>query len=731
MLMRFKKPAFVAGLGFSTLSIAVLLTALAAPQSFKQFAPWGQSTTTLPGNTGGNPSAQQTSAVFPLVSLLSPSERSARLDSIVKGAPSLDRNRARFLKASDLLNQGNPKGAIAELNRLENDYQELAPYVFIKRAQAYAAMRDNANMDATWAALVAKYPNDPGVVEGLYQMGQKDPKYWDQAIAQYPAHPRSVEIAQIRLSQNPKNLQAMLLLAKYGIHLEGIKSILDRLKTDYAAQLKPEDWEAIAYNYWENQNYSSAGAAYAKAPPSALNLYRAGRGAQLGERGGDAIKYYEQVIQAFPKEEEAGRANVKLADLAKTPELAVAYCDRAIQLFPDRAPEALLKKSDIFQNLNSPDTALKLRQQLLTQYGKSPEAAEIRWRQAQANAKKGDVKAAWEWAQQIVTQNPDSEHSSEAAYWVGKWAQQLGLYKEATQAFEYVLKNYPETYYAWRSATMLGWDVGDFTTVRQKLPHIVKPGQRTVPPAGSATVRELYQMGQNQEAWNRWQVEHTKRVNTTVAEQFTDGLMRLGVGDNLDAIYMVASLANREKKEDRDAYTVLKQQPAYWQALYPFPFSQEVEQWSLQRQINPMLVTGLIRQESRFEPKIQSSVGATGLMQLMPETASWVSDQVKLKNYKLDLPNDNINLGTWYLDYTHREYNNNSLFAVASYNAGPGAVAEWIQKYGFSDPDKFIDQIPYDETQGYVKHVFENYWNYLRLYNPETSTKMKQFMEKR
>jgi soluble lytic murein transglycosylase len=518
-------------------------------------------------------------------------------------------------------------------------------------------------------------------------------------------------------------------LAKYGIHLEGIKPVLDRLKTEYAAQLKPEDWEAIAYNYWENQIYSSAGAAYAKAPPSALNLYRAGRGAQLGDRFGDAIQYYDQVIRAFPKEEEAGRAYLKLSELAKTPEMAIAYCDRAIQMFPERAPEGLLKKSDLLQKLNSPDTALKVRQQLLSQYGGSPEAAEIRWRQAQANAKKGDVKAAWEWAQQIVTQNPDSEHSPEAAYWVGKWAQQLGLSKESKQAFEYVLRHYPDSYYAWRSATMLGWDVGDFTTVRQKLPHIVKPGQRTVPPAGSVTVRELYQMGQNQEAWNRWQVEHTKRVNTTVAEQFTDGLMRLGVGDNLDALYMVGSLRYREKKTDRDAYALLKQQPAYWQALYPFPFSAEVERWSNQRQINPMLVTGLIRQESRFEPKIQSVVGATGLMQLMPETAAWVSDQVKLKGYKLDKPDDNINMGTWYLDYTHREYNNNSLFAVASYNAGPGAVAEWIQRFGFSDPDKFVGQIPYEETQGYVKHVFENYWNYLRLYNPEVSAQMKRFAE--
>jgi soluble lytic murein transglycosylase len=113
-------------------------------------------------------------------------------------------------------------------------------------------------------------------------------------------------------------------------------------------------------------------------------------------------------------------------------------------------------------------------------------------------------------------------------------------------------------------------------------------------------------------------------------------------------------------------------------------------------------------------------------MQVMPETAAWIASQVKLKQYKLDQPEDNIKLGTWYLAYTHQEYDNNSLFAVASYNAGPGAVAGWVDKNTFSDLDQFVEAIPYGETKGYVKSVFENYWNYLRLYNPEISQQVAQ-----
>jgi soluble lytic murein transglycosylase len=117
-------------------------------------------------------------------------------------------------------------------------------------------------------------------------------------------------------------------------------------------------------------------------------------------------------------------------------------------------------------------------------------------------------------------------------------------------------------------------------------------------------------------------------------------------------------------------------------------------------------------------------VGATGLMQVMPGTGKWISSQIDIQDYSLTNPDDNVNFGTWYLDYTHQTYENNSLLAVASYNAGPGNVANWLKKYDLKDPDIFVENIPFPETKGYVETVFGNYWNYLRLYNPEISPKL-------
>jgi soluble lytic murein transglycosylase len=666
-----------------------------------------------------------TTPVLALVNV-APADRAAQLEELATSASGLDRDRARYLRAVDLIEQGHGGKALAWLEDLERDYPVLAPHILSKRAQAHAATGDANKAQAVWQDILKQHPDNPVAAEALFHLGKTNPSYWDQVINQFPAHPRSVEVAVTRLQQNPKQLDLMRLLAQHGIYLPDIGSVLDRLKTEYASQLTADDWEAIGFAYWEIQRYGSAAEAYSRATPSALNLYRAARGAQLDGRATTATTRYQALVQAFPTEPETGLALLKLAELAEKPEQAVVYLDRAIASFPDKAAEALTAKITVLQAGNSPQTALQVQQQVLEKYSDSEFAAELRWQQAEANFEKGDLQAAWEWAHQLVKENPESDYAPEAAFWVGKWAAQLGKSEDARQSYKYVLTHYPGSYYAWRSAVFLGWDVGDFSTVRQKLPDVVQPQGRPELLAGSEGLKELYRLGQTRDAWSLWQVEFTNRLKPTVAEQFSDGLIRLGMNDNLDGIFMLASLSFREPPDERQEVSQLKQQLGYWQALYPFPYRESIEQWSQQRQLNPMLVTALIRQESRFEPKIRSVVGATGLMQVMPETAEWVAGQSDLKQYNLEDPQDNINLGTWYLDFTHREYANNSLFAVASYNAGPGNVADWIDRFDTTDPDRFVENIPFDETKGYVEAVFENYWNYLRLYNSEVSQQLAQ-----
>ena len=70
------------------------------------------------------------------------------------------------------------------------------------------------------------------------------------------------------------------------------------------------------------------------------------------------------------------------------------------------------------------------------------------------------------------------------------------------------------------------------------------------------------------------------------------------------------------------------------------------------------------------------------------------------------------------------------MLAVASYNAGPNAVAKWVSRYGLKDVDEFVEKIPYRETKGYVESVFENYWNYMLVYNPEIGEQFQNLQSK-
>jgi len=656
----------------------------------------------------------ESTAVLELA-LLSPQQRSDQLQAMAQAEPGLNQYRARYLLAVDLLAQGRALQALKWLQDLESAYGVLAPYVLQTRARAQRAAGQSEAAQETWQQLQQTYGDDPAAAEALYQLGRHD-----QLLQQFPAHPRSVEVALERLSTatSPEQIRTLLLLvARHGLHRPEAEAILNRLVNEFGASLRPEDWQAIGFGYWKKDIYGQAGSAYAQAPATPTTLYRAARGLQIGQRRQDAIATYRRLEQTFPQAPETAQGLLHLASLLPAPE-ALPVLDRVIKRFPQRAAEALLQRAERLAQLNSPTSAAQARQSLLNQYPEADATLALRLTRAKAAATQQNWQAAIDWVAPIAQANLPLETAAEAIFWQGKWSLRAGRSDQARQLFEQVVNEYPQSYFAWRSAVALGWNVGDFTTLRYQQPPSPTPSRRGPLPAGSAPLEELYRLGQDRLAWRRWQVELPDPQQLTVDDQFTDGLMRLGSGDHLDGIYQLTSLDHRDGPQAQARVQQLQQTPDYWHGLYPLLFSDLIAHWSQQRQLNPLLVTALIRQESRFEPQIRSFAGAVGLMQVMPATADWIRGQIGLPEYRLDQPEDNVKLGTWYLDYTHREYDDHSLFAVASYNAGPGNVASWIRRGGFQDADEFAEQIPFPETKGYVEAVFGGYWNYLRLHDP-------------
>ncbi|MBD2165070.1 transglycosylase SLT domain-containing protein [Calothrix membranacea FACHB-236] len=721
MLKQLKKNPIpvIAGAGLCAFLAGAMVSAPQIGKSLGQWLKYGNDKTEQISET-----SKAKSAVYPLVSKSLP-ERAAKLAEIAENSRSPDRERARYLLASDYVERTQGKKALVLLQGLEKDYPILAPYILLKQAQAQDLLGEDGKASDLRQKVLKQYPKTAAVVKAIYLIAQ--PKQQDIAITQFPTHPLTWEIIRKRLDENPNQPQLQLKLAQYAADQPGTVGVLDDLAKE--STLKPEDWEIIGTAYWTNNQFEKAAKAYAKAPKTPRGLYRAGRGLQIaGKERDKAIATYKQLVQQFPEAPESGTALLRLAEMAKTRKDALPYLDQAIAKFPNVASQAVVEKAKIYQTLKDNKSAAQAWQLLIAKYGNSDEAAEYRWKIAQEKANAKDYIGAWQWAEPIPTNNPTSILAPRAGFWVGKWATQLGKQQEAKTAYEYVISQFPYSYYAWRSAAVLGLNVGNFNNLRQMQPEVVPP-QRPVPPAGSETFKELYLLGQDRDAWLQWETEFVNKDQPTVAEQFTEGLMQLARGENKLGIDTISKLEDREIPEEKAEYQTLSQQITYWQARYPFPYVQEIEKWSKERQLNPLLVTALIRQESRFEANAKSIANAMGLMQVLPSTAQWIAPQIKVdgKTLKLEDPNDNIMLGTWYLDHTHQQYSNNTLLAIASYNAGPGNVAKWLQTLPTQDPDEFVEKIPFDETRNYVRQVLGNYWNYLRLYNPEISALVAQY----
>ncbi|XTZ37778.1 murein transglycosylase [Salmonella enterica] len=157
---------------------------------------------------------------------------------------------------------------------------------------------------------------------------------------------------------------------------------------------------------------------------------------------------------------------------------------------------------------------------------------------------------------------------------------------------------------------------------------------------------------------------------------------------------------------------------------FPLAYNDLYARYTSGKAISQSYAMAISRQESAWNPKVRSPVGASGLMQIMPTTATHTVKMFNIPGYSspsqlLD-PETNINIGTSYLQYVYQQFGNNRIFSSAAYNAGPGRVRSWTNNSGGRlDAVAFIESIPFSETRGYVKNVLA-YDAYYRFFMGES-----------
>lgn len=151
--------------------------------------------------------------------------------------------------------------------------------------------------------------------------------------------------------------------------------------------------------------------------------------------------------------------------------------------------------------------------------------------------------------------------------------------------------------------------------------------------------------------------------------------------------------------------------------IYKIKYSEYVEKYSKEYEVDKYLIYATIKAESNFNQEAKSSQGAIGLMQLLYSTAKEIAPRAGIEVTEENIydPDININLGTKLLSILIQKYGNNEL-ALAAYNAGSGNVDSWISKGILKSDGTDAENIPFTETNNYVRKILRDYKIYLELY---------------
>ncbi len=211
---------------------------------------------------------------------------------------------------------------------------------------------------------------------------------------------------------------------------------------------------------------------------------------------------------------------------------------------------------------------------------------------------------------------------------------------------------------------------------------------------------ELYRLNMRSEGMREWNWA-LRGMSDRELLAASDVALRAGIYDR--------AIAAADRTRNEHDYTL----------RYLSPYSEQVRPAARNQALDDAWVYGLMRQESRFITNAKSTVGASGLMQLMPATAKWVAKKIGLKDFHQGQVNDtetNVLLGTTYMRLVMESLDNHPVLASAAYNAGPGRARKWRADRALEGA-VYAETIPFNETRDYVKKVMSNAVYYSALFN--------------
>ena len=390
--------------------------------------------------------------------------------------------------------------------------------------------------------------------------------------------------------------------------------------------------------------------------------------------------------------------------------------------FPDSSwnEEVLNNLASHYIVADDDDAADATFRDLLQRFPKSKYAERAAWKVGWRAYRGGNFAEAAQVFEDASVAAPRADYRPSWLYWAARAHDRLGETTLANARYRIVIADYENSYYGRLASKQLASrnDTGTIQTV--SVATAASPGFEPIPT--DATIRslialELYDVALREIQYAQHVWGDTPQLQATIAFIRHNQSLEMRGFDRLNTL--------------RGSITAMKRAyPQYLAAggedlppdvlriIFPLDYWNLITKYSTANNLDPYIVAALMAQESTFTAEVKSVANAYGLMQLLPSTASRYARRMgmgRLAATSLIQPETNVRLGTEYFKDLVDRFGG-SYYALASYNAGENRIVQWMaQKPGIAE-DEFIDDIPFPETQNYVKRILGTAEDYRRLY---------------
>jgi soluble lytic murein transglycosylase len=391
----------------------------------------------------------------------------------------------------------------------------------------------------------------------------------------------------------------------------------------------------------------------------------------------------------------------------------VALTQALVRDFPDSSwsEEALNNLGTYYILENDDESAARTFAELYAKFPTGPRAERAAWKSGWWSYKNGEYADTVQVFEKAAAEFPRSDYRPSFLYWSARSHGKLKSGSDAEARMRLVFSDYGNSYYGRLASRALPAHARlaaatDAVPASRQLVTADRPEPPTAALIRLLLAAELYDDALNELRYVQRTSGSSPQIDATIAWAYNQkGELRRAI-----------TLMRRAYPQFLTADQSLPRE--ILEVIFPLEYWDLIRKHSAARGLDPYVVAALIAQESTFDPEIRSVANAWGLMQIVPATGRRLAASLGIRRFTtamLTNPEINIRMGTLYFSRLVQQFGG-TYYALASYNAGESRVVRWKAERPGLDEDEFIDDIPFPETQNYVKRILGTAEDYRVLY---------------